>query len=84
MVHMSRKVTLLALAAVLISVVAIVMAVVVLRAGPSEAACKAAMTKAFDAALTGAERKPAGFPAECEGISQRELEKLAAEVLAGK
>jgi NhaP-type Na+/H+ or K+/H+ antiporter len=84
MVHVNRRITWLALAGLLISTVAIVMAVVVLGAGPSEAACKAAMVKAFDAALTGAERKPAGFPAECEGISQRDLEKLAAEVLAGK
>jgi hypothetical protein len=78
-------VVIVAAAAVVISAVALAITLVnILGGGPDPAACKTAMRKAFDYALTHPDAKPAGFPAECEGISQRELEKLAAEVLAGK
>jgi hypothetical protein len=78
-------VVIVAAAAVVISAAALALTLVsVLGGGPDPAACKAAMRKAFDYALTHPDARPAGFPGACEGISQRDLEKLAAEVLAGK
>jgi len=52
--------------------------------GPDKAACKAAMKKDFAAAMTNPSARPASEPPACKGIPDKELEKLAGEVMSGQ
>ena len=68
--------------------VAVFLAVAMLSAcgssGPDKAACKAAMKKDFATAMTDPSAPPATKPPACNGISNKELVKLATEVMSGQ
>jgi hypothetical protein len=50
--------------------------------GPSEQACKAAMKQQYATALTTGQQ--GHEPAECKGLPDAVLQKLAAQVLSGQ
>jgi hypothetical protein len=50
--------------------------------GPSEAACKTAMTRDYRYALAHPDAPAATRPAACKGISDATIQKIAAEIMA--
>jgi hypothetical protein len=51
--------------------------------GPSESACKAAMTRDYHYALAHPDAPAATRPAACKGISDATLQKIVSEIMAG-
>jgi hypothetical protein len=51
--------------------------------GPSESACKAAMTRDYHYALAHPGAPPAARPAACKGVPDATVRKFAAEIMAG-
>jgi hypothetical protein len=51
--------------------------------GPSESACKAAMTRDYRYALAHPDASPAARPAACKGLPDATVRKFAAEIMAG-
>jgi hypothetical protein len=72
----------LAAAAVVCGVAAMVLALA--GGGPDRAACKAALSAQVDYAMAHPGAAAPGFTRACKGISSSDLEKLVAELLAGK
>jgi hypothetical protein len=53
------------------------------HSGPSEAACKKAMRQQYATALASG-KQAKGEPAECKGLPDAVLQKLAGQVLSGQ
>ncbi len=69
---------------VIVAILAVLMLSACGSSGSDKAACKAAMKKDFAVAMTNPSAPPASEPPACKGIPDKELEKLAEEVMSGQ